>query len=121
MGKYGFTFYNTLKITQLKCWLLYQIDKGEINTKDQMKAEAYSVLDFQEVECLKALGLDEIGDKDKMIEKSLTGLEKENLIHEIGGKFVLTKEGFRELQEMHILNFSLKEKIASFMKKIKHK
>jgi hypothetical protein len=58
----------------LKRWLLYQIDKGKITTKDQMKA--YSAFDFQEVEGLKVLGLDEIGDKDKMIEKSLTGWKK---------------------------------------------
>ncbi|MFO7881546.1 MAG: cation transporter [Kosmotogaceae bacterium] len=119
LSKYGFTFYNTLRITQLKRWLLYQIDKGEITTKDQMKAEAYSALDFQEVEGLKALGLDELGDKDEMIEKSLTSLKKEKLIHEVGGKLILTKEGFKELQEMHILGSPLKKKIASFIKRLK--
>jgi hypothetical protein len=54
-----------------------------------------------------------------MIEKSLTGLEKENLIHEVGGKLILTKEGFKELQEMHILGSPLKKKITSFVKRIK--
>jgi hypothetical protein len=103
----------------LKRWLLYQIAKGEITTKDQMKAEAYSALDFQEVEGLKALRLDEIGNKDKMIEKSLTSLEKENLIHEVGGKLILTKEGFKELQEIHVLGSPLKKKITSFVKRFR--
>jgi len=81
-----------------------------------MKAEAYSALDFQEVEGLKALRLDEIGNKDKMIEKSLTSLEKENLIHKVGGKLILTKEGFKELQQIHVLGSPLKKKITSFVK-----
>ncbi|MBN1273655.1 MAG: cation transporter [Candidatus Aminicenantes bacterium] len=74
LSKYGFSRLGRFRHIQTLRWLLYEIKKGRITTKDELLGQAKVATDFKRIASLKALGLDEQPDQENKLKKAIEDL-----------------------------------------------
>jgi protein-S-isoprenylcysteine O-methyltransferase Ste14 len=97
LSKYGFKRFEQHRQEQFIRWLLYEIERGEITSKESMKQEARVATDFSRVETFKALGIEQQTNRDEMIETVVEAVFTRGLAREV--PFELTEKGKEELQQ----------------------
>jgi len=103
LSKYGFSRLDRHRQRQLLRWFLFEIQKGEVRTKEEILLKARAANDFSRIVSLRALGLDQPQDQRGRIEAALRALFDEGLVSEVEGKksgttLQLTVAGEAELE-----------------------
>jgi len=103
LSKYGFSRLDRHRQRQLLRWFLFEIQKGEVRTKEEIFLKARAANDFSRIVSLRALGLDQPQDQRGRIEAALLALFDEGLVSEVEGKksgttLQLTVAGEAELE-----------------------
>ena len=96
LSKYGFKRFEQHRQEQFIRWLLYEIDRGEIASKESMKQEARVATDFSKIETFKALGIEQQTNRDEMIETAVEAVFTRGFVRE--EPFELTEKGRQELE-----------------------
>lgn len=66
--------YAQFRQAQLRDWMLYLVDRKEVNTLSALRARARQAFDFTANAALRGLGLDQADEVDKQIDQSLRDL-----------------------------------------------
>jgi len=66
--------YAQFRQAQLRDWMLYLVDRKEVNTLSALRARACQAFDFTANAALRGLGLDQADEVDKQIDQSLRDL-----------------------------------------------
>lgn len=98
LSPFGFTGFEKHRRRQLKTWLLYRVSDGKYGDWDELKDDALSSLDFQQIPVYRALGIAEGGLSIEDINGIILELEDEKLIEE-SGSLVLSDEGTESLMK----------------------
>lgn len=70
-SKYGFSLLDRYQHRQMIRWFLFEIDKGRINSREEMLKEAKVATDFKQIASLKALGLDKQQNQEAKLNKAI--------------------------------------------------
>lgn len=82
LSRYGFSRIDRHRHRQMVRWLLYEIEKGRITTREEMIREARSATDYSKIVSLKALGLDKQPGKEEKIARAAQAVFDEGLVTE---------------------------------------
>lgn len=83
LSKYGFSRIERHQHRQMVRWLLYEIEKGRVTTKEEMYREARMGTDFNRIASLKALGLEKQPDREEKLEGAIREIFDRDLVMEV--------------------------------------
>jgi protein-S-isoprenylcysteine O-methyltransferase Ste14 len=100
LSKYGFSRIEKHRHRQMVRWLLYEVEKGRVTTKNEMYREAMTGTDFNRITSLKALGLEKQPDREEKLDGAIREIFDRDLVEEVkageGNEFV-DREGILQL------------------------
>jgi protein-S-isoprenylcysteine O-methyltransferase Ste14 len=97
LSRYGFQRFEKHRQVQFLRWLLFEIDKGRVSSREDMEREARIATDFTRVEPLQVLGLAEQSNRDTMIESAIHTIFEQELAQ--GHPLRLTEKGKQALDK----------------------
>jgi Co/Zn/Cd efflux system component len=110
---YGFwllNVYEHLRDTHLQDWMLYLVERGEVQTKRDIIARVHAAFDFRNNQWMKLVGLDRQFASETEIEQVLNGLfsqgwviDQEPLIISEAGKTYLRKQNRNRRRHLHAI------------------
>ncbi len=100
ISPYGFKAFERMRSRQLILWLLYEVREKRIPDREVLLSEALLSVDFEKVNQLKALGIEESAASKKAASEAAEAVFREQLVErspEETGFLVLTEKGEAEL------------------------
>jgi len=101
LSAYGFQFFEKHRQRHMIRWLLSEIDRGRIRTREQLDQEAALSVDFEQIPQLQAFGMADSTGAKKKASQTVQQLFEEGYISEHSGDgqmLRLTGKGERELK-----------------------